>query len=53
MFDNFFMKSLRKKLKAAKYSPFETIQLLFETFLNIMKNKGDILKKRINIEIHE
>lgn len=36
------MRSSSKKLKAAKYNPFETIQLLFEIFLNIMKNKGDI-----------
>ena len=33
-------------MRAPKYSPFETIQLLFEAFFNISKNKEDIKQKR-------
>ena len=31
-----------KKVRASEYSPFETIQLLSETFFNILNNKRDI-----------
>ena len=31
-----------KKMRASEYSPFETIQLLSETFFNILNNKRDI-----------
>lgn len=36
------MRSFVKKLMISEYGPFETIQLLYETFFNIVKNKGDI-----------
>ena len=41
------MRSFVKKLMISEYGPFETIQLLFETFFNIVKNKGDIRDKKI------
>ena len=34
-----------KKIRASEHSPFETIQLLFETFFNILNNKRDIQEK--------
>ena len=37
-----------KKLRSSEYSPFETIQLLFEAFLDIIKNKPDIQQKRLS-----
>ena len=40
--DKLFMSVPTKKMRAPDYSPFETIQLLFETFFNILNNKRDI-----------
>ena len=39
-----FNYQLTKKIRAPEYSPFETIQHLFETFFNIL-NKLDICVK--------
>ena len=36
-----------KKLRSPEYSPFEAIQLLFQAFFNITKNKRDIWEKRL------
>ena len=45
MLEKFFIGHPTKKVIAPEHSPFETIQLLFETFFNILNNKRDIKKK--------
>ena len=40
--EKFFIGQPIKKVRASEYSPFETIQLLSETFFNILNNKRDI-----------
>ena len=40
--EKLFIGQPTKKMRASEYSPFETIQLLFETFFNILNNKRDI-----------
>lgn len=40
--DNFFIRPSTKKMIAAEYSFFEIVQLLFEEFFDITKNKRDI-----------
>ena len=40
--EKFFIGHPTKKVIAPEHSPFETIQLLFETFFNILNNNRDI-----------
>ena len=51
MLEKIFIGTTIEKVRASEYNSFETIQLLFETFFNILNNKRDIKKKNINIEI--
>ena len=37
-----------KKLRTPEYNHFEVTQLLFEAFLDIIKNKRDIQEKRLS-----
>ena len=37
-----------KKLRSPGFSPFEALQLLFEAFFDILKNKQDIQKERLS-----
>ena len=42
-----------KKLRTSEYNHFEVTQLLFEAFLDIIKNKRDIQEKRLNSKFPE
>ena len=42
-----------KKLRSPKCSRFEAIQLLLQSFFNILKNKRDIQEKRLSSKFPE
>ena len=42
-----------KKLRTPEYNHFEVTQLLFEAFLDIIKNKRDIQEKILNSKFPE
>ena len=42
-----------KKLRLPECSAFEAIQLLFQAFFNILKNKRDIQEKRLRAKFPE
>ena len=47
------MSAFKKKLRAPECSPFETIQLLFQAFFNILNNKRDIQEKMLRSKFTE
>ena len=53
MLEKLFIDQSTKKITSSDYSPFETIQLLFEIFFNILNNKGDIQQNVLMSKIPE
>lgn len=51
-FRSFFTRSFRGKLTTSEYTAFETVQLLSETFFNIVESKRDILDDVIAKVVH-
>lgn len=49
---SFFTRSFRGKLTMSEYTAFETVQLLSETFFNIVESKRDISDDVIAKVVH-